>query len=67
MQRHFSNRGEAHAEVIAARMLAGKRRAGRPTFSTPTSKRWFLQVEEKGHPIKKPHFTSRADDKSATL
>ena len=34
MQRHFSNRGEALAEVTAARMLVGRKRSARSEFTT---------------------------------
>ena len=54
MQRHFSNRGEALAEMTAARMLAGQKRSGRSAFSTQagrrvTSKQWFSQPVETTH------------------
>jgi len=51
MQRHFSHRGEALAEVTAARMLAGRKRlekspSGAQTGRRVTSKQWFSQSVE---------------------
>jgi len=48
MQRHFSNRGEALAELTAARMLAGRKRPRKSEFGTQavrqaTTKQWFSQ------------------------
>jgi hypothetical protein len=68
MHRHFSNRGEAHAEVIAARLLAGKGRARKPTLfkQAQPPKQWISHVEER-HSMKKPFVKLRSDDESATL
>jgi hypothetical protein len=66
MQRHFSNRGEAHAEVTAARMLAGKRGFAK-TFATQLERgapvpQWFSQRAEKPHPVMKPHPKLRKEE-----
>ena len=60
MQRHFSNRGEALAEVTAARMMARKQGLGKQPFMTRSRPggplaEWFphrLQTS----PIKKTHL-----------
>ena len=50
MQRHFSNRGEALAEVTAARMLVGRKGAARSDFTIQgrraKSDAWFSQPAE---------------------
>jgi hypothetical protein len=51
MQRHFSNRGEALAEVSAARVLAGRKTSAKSSFVTQAGRRgkpeqWFSQ-----HPV----------------
>jgi len=48
MQRHFSNRGEALAEVTAARMLRGKKRLAKSAVVAQPGRRanlgqWFSQ------------------------
>jgi hypothetical protein len=52
MQRHFSTRGEALAEVTAARMLARRKRSAQSAFAVSqagrrgTPEQWFSQPEE---------------------
>ena len=51
MQRHFSNRGEALAEVTAARMLVSRKRSPQSAFTTQACRRtkpelWFSQPVE---------------------
>ncbi len=51
MKRHFSNRGEALAEVTAARSVADRRASVRAAFTTQAdrrakSPRWFSLREE---------------------
>jgi len=51
MQRHFSNRGEALAEVTAARMLGRRKRSPQSAFTTQPrrgtrSEVWFARPEE---------------------
>ena len=51
MQRHFSNRGEALAEVTAARVLARRKQPGNSALVTSagrrvTTKQWFSQPVE---------------------
>jgi hypothetical protein len=59
MQRHFSNRGEALAELTAARMMASRRRPRKSAFATQANRRattmqWFSQpVGIKPQPKKK--------------
>lgn len=53
MQRHFSNRGEALAEVTAARMLARRIRPAEPASATQRGRQakaaqWFTQVNRLG-------------------
>jgi hypothetical protein len=48
MQRHFSNRGEALAELTAARMLAGRGRSARSALTVQggrqaTPEQWFMK------------------------
>lgn len=58
MQRHFSNRGEAPAEVTAARVLASRKGPGKSALVSSasrrvTSKQWFAKsVEEIRRPRK---------------
>jgi hypothetical protein len=71
MQRHFSNRGEKHPEVTAARVLAGRQRLGKPVSTTQSrrpasSKQWFSQVAEMSNPIKKPQ-AKLGGEEGATL
>jgi len=59
MQRHFSNRGEALAEVTATRMLVGRKGAARSEFTTQGRRAkpegWFSQsAETTFRPRKKP-------------
>ena len=66
MQRHFSNRGEALAEVTAARMLA-KRRTGKQGFITQpdrglTRQKWFSERLEKLRTPQKPDADSRSEE-----
>jgi hypothetical protein len=61
MQRHFSNRGEAHAEVTAARMLAGKRGFEKVALRRQlerggSAQQWLSQATEKPHRAKKPQL-----------
>lgn len=51
MQRHFSNRGEALAEVTAARMLAGRKQWAKSASITQdgrpgAAEQWFSQPVE---------------------
>jgi len=47
MQRQFSNRGEALAEVTAARVLARRKQPGKSPGPRVTTNQWFSQrVEE---------------------
>lgn len=51
MQRHFSNRGEALAEVTAARMLASRKQSAGSAFSPQGSRlgradQWFMKPLE---------------------
>jgi hypothetical protein len=55
MQRHFSNRGEALAEVTAARMLVGRKRSRQSAFTSQACRRtkpelWFSQPVEATRP-----------------
>lgn len=56
MQRHFSSRGEALAEVTAARMLARRKHPGKSVGPRVTTNQWFShRVEEIHRPkTKKP-------------
>jgi hypothetical protein len=60
MQRQFSNRGEALAEVTAARMLARRKRCAGSAFTTQggrqgKAERWFTKpAEVTQHPKVKP-------------
>jgi len=60
MQRHFSNRGEAVAEVTAARMLARRKARVKLTFGTRTGRQvtpeqWFSRrVQTTARPKRKP-------------
>ena len=72
MQRHFSNRGEPLAEVTAARMLAAKRRAGKPGFaSQPVS--WSITREVvlgeagKTHTPRKPRIQRGSEESGIQL
>jgi len=51
MQRQFSSRGEALAEVTAARVLARRKQPAKSAFITPAGRRvstnlWFFQPVE---------------------
>ncbi len=52
MQRHFSNRGDALAEVVAGRMLAGRKQLSRSASIRQNGRRvttepWFSQAVAK--------------------
>jgi hypothetical protein len=70
MQRHFSNRGEALAEVTAARVLASRKGPGKsalvPSASRRmTSKQWFAKSMEE---IRQPRKTRpRRNGEGATV
>jgi len=54
MQRHFSNRGEALAEVTAARVLARRTQLAKSTCITKsgrqgTTEQWFARPVETNH------------------
>jgi hypothetical protein len=70
MQRHFSNRGEALAEVTAARMLARRKRSGKFTFAQAgrggAIEKWFSQPVEPPHPTKRKQ-PKRSSEEIATL
>jgi hypothetical protein len=57
MQRHFSNRGEALAEVTAARTSAGRKRSAQAEFTTQGRRskvqQWFSQPVETTTPAKR--------------
>jgi len=50
MERHFSNRGEALAEVTAARTLVGRKHLAKPVSNAQAARRtrpqWFSQPAE---------------------
>jgi hypothetical protein len=50
MHRHFSNRGEAQAELTAARMLAGRKQSAKSAITQDgrrgTAEQWFSQPVE---------------------
>lgn len=59
MQRHFSNRGEALAEVAAAKMMAHRTALPRPVFPNLCGKgvtpgQWKPRVTESIHPTNSP-------------
>jgi len=59
MQRHFSNRGEALAEVTAARMLARRIRPAEPASATQRGRQakaaqWFTSQRTRPKAAKHP-------------
>ena len=59
MQRHFSNRGEALAEVTAARMLARRIRPAEPASATQRGRQakaaqWFTSQQTRPKAAKHP-------------
>jgi hypothetical protein len=64
MQRQFSNRGEALAEVTAARVLARRKQPGKSAGRRVTSNQWFSQrVEE----IRRPKTTEPKRNGDVTI
>jgi len=72
MQRHFSNRGEALAEVTAARMLV-KPRAVKPGFVTQPGRGVSRQklfperMEKPPRKLQKPHVRSGSEEGTIQL
>lgn len=71
MQRHFSSRGEALAEVTAARVLARRKQPGQSPLDTQAGRRattnqWFSQpVEASRRPKKRK--PQRSEDVTTSL